>query len=164
MSETMSERGWIRFEVGKRVYALALEAIAEVTKATRPHMIPRVPLDVACVVNFRGEPLAAVDGGAALGADSSSEHQHMLVLQEGGLRIGLLVSQVTRIDRSLPSLRRSEDEEIELDTPPEVDCVDWFNEGETLFGLVDPTGLMQRARELLTEQREGESGPCHNAF
>ncbi len=155
----MAERGWIRFEVGKREYALALEAVAEVTRATRPHLIPRVPRDVACVVNFRGEPLASVDGAAAFCAESSSEHRHLLVLEHGALRIGLLVSQVTRIDRVLPPLRRSEEA-----PGPDLAFVDWFTEGEEVFGLVDPAGLLERARELLTEQREGESTPCHNAF
>ncbi len=154
----LSETGWLRFEVAERAYALPLAAIAEVTRASRLHLIPRVPLDVAGIVNFRGEPLPAIDGGAALLGRPLRDHRHLVVLQRDALRLGLLVKQVARIDRELRTSRKAEENEV-----PELPFVEWVSEGDVALGLVQPEGLIDRAKELLTEQRsEGE--PCHNAF
>ena len=50
-------------------------------------------------------------------------------------------------------------------TVPEPPFVERVNDGDSTLGLVDPEGLIDRARELLTEQRtEGETSSCHIAF
>ena len=73
--------------------------------APRPHLIPRVALELGGVVNVRGEPLPAVDGGALLTGRSALRHRHMLVLERGSLRLGVLVGAVQRIESALALAR-----------------------------------------------------------
>ncbi|MCP4003515.1 MAG: chemotaxis protein CheW [bacterium] len=158
----VSSSGWLRFEIDEARFALPLESIAEVSRASRPRLIPRVPLEVGGVLNFRGEPLPAIDGGVLLLGRPAAKHHHLLVMQQDGLRIGVLVGHVAKIERSLRSLRAADgipDPELELD------FVEQVGNGSEALGLVQPESLVERAKELLQEQRsEGESNSCHNVF
>jgi len=141
---------WLRFEVAEQGYAVPLGAVVEVMAAPRPHLIPRVPLEVAGVVNMRGEPLPAVDGGALLTGRPALRHRHMLVLERGPLRLGVLTGGVQRIERELALFAGHE-----LVRGGEL--VEWVNEADKALGLVDPEGLIERGVLLLTELR-GRSG------
>src|SRR5215470_16792268 len=99
---------WLRFEVAEQGYALPLGAVVEVMAAPRPHLIPRISRELGGVVNMRGEPLPAVDGGALLTGRSARSHRHMLVLERGSLRLGVLVGAVQRIEGTLALLEREE--------------------------------------------------------
>jgi len=143
---------WLCFEVGGQAYAIPLASVVEVTGAQRPHLIPRISLEIGGVLNVRGEPLPAVDGGALLTGSKAQSHRHVLVLERGPLRIGVLVGRVRRIERELPT------------TPPgERDASDgalvqWVNQDDSALGLVDPEGLIERATMLLTDQRKQAGG------
>src|SRR5258706_14381045 len=97
---------WLRFEIAEQAYALPLGAVLEVMAAPRPHLIPRVALELGGVVNMRGEPLPAVDGGALLTGRSALGYRHMLMLERGNLRLGVLVGGVQRTERALSLLER----------------------------------------------------------
>ncbi len=150
---------WLRFEVADQGYALPLGAVVEVMSAPRPHLIPRVPLELGGIVNMRGEPLPAVDGGALLTGRSALRHRHMLVLERGSLRLGVLAGGVQRIERALA---------LPEDTEPHRggELVEWVNEGDTALGLVDPEGLIERGVLLLTELRGRVGGqePWQSGF
>ena len=150
---------WLRFRIGDSACAIPLQAVAEVTSAGSPRLIPLVPLQVGGILNVRGEPLPVVDGGVVLRGQPSDVHRHVLVLEQGGARIGILVGHVSRIVRSVPTSPADDD--------AEVDCmhVRWVNDGDGRLGLVDPGALFERATELLTEPRQqmGEE-PCLSAF
>jgi chemotaxis signal transduction protein len=150
---------WLRFEVADQGYALPLGAVVEVMAAPRPHLIPRVALEVGGVVNMRGEPLAAVDGGALLTGRPAHHHRHMLVLERGSLRLGVLAGGVQRIERALALLE-------EGDVPRSGELVEWVTEGDTALGLVDPDGLIERGVLLLTEFRGriGGQEPWQSGF
>jgi chemotaxis signal transduction protein len=150
---------WLRFEVADQGYALPLGAVVEVTPAPRPHLIPRVPLELGGVVNMRGEPLPAVDGGALLTGISALRHRHMLVLERGSLRLGVLVGGVQRIERALALLEAGE-------VTRSGELVEWVQEGDRALGLVDPEGLIERGVLLLTELRSRVGGqePWQSGF
>jgi chemotaxis signal transduction protein len=150
---------WLRFEIAEQGYALPLGAVVEVMAAPRPHLIPRIALELGGVVNMRGEPLPAVDGGALLTGRSARHHRHMLVLERGSLRLGVLVGGVQRIERALALLERG-------DVPRSDELVEWVTEGERLLGLVDPDGLIERGVLLLTELRSRAGGqePWQSGF
>ena len=150
---------WLRFKIGDRACAIPLHAVAEVTSAGSPRLIPLVPLQVGGILNVRGEPLPVVDGGVVLRDHPGDIHRHVLVLEHGGGRIGILVGHVSHIEHSVPAGQADDD--------ADVDCmhVRWVNDGDGKLGLVDPEALFERATELLTEQRPqlGEE-PCLSAF
>jgi len=150
---------WLRFEVAEQGYALPLGAVVEVMAAPQLHLIPRITLALAGVVNLRGEPLPAVDGGALLTGRSALHHRHMLVLERGSLRMGMLVGGVQRIERALPLVEQS-------DVTQGGELVQWVTEGEKALGLVDPEGLIERGVLLLTELRSRAGGqePWQSGF
>jgi chemotaxis signal transduction protein len=150
---------WLRFEVAEQGYALPLGAVVEVMAAPRLHLIPRVGLEMAGIVNLRGEPLPAVDGGALLTGRSALHHRHMLVLERGSLRMGMLVGGVQRIERALPLVEASE-------VTHSGELVEWVTEGDKALGLVDPEGLIERGVLLLTELRSRAGGqePWQSGF
>jgi chemotaxis signal transduction protein len=137
---------WLRFEVAEQGYALALGAVVEVMAAPRPHLIPRVSLELGGMVNVRGEPLPAVDAGALLTGRPARRHRHMLVLERGSLRLGVLVGAVQRIEGTLALLENAE-------LPRSGELVEWVTEEGRQLGLVDPEGLIERGVLLLTELR-----------
>jgi chemotaxis signal transduction protein len=150
---------WLRFEVADQGYALPLGAVVEVMAAPRPHLIPRVSLELGGIVNMRGEPLPAVDGGALLTGRAAQHHRHMLVLERGILRLGVLVGGVQRIERELALFEGG-------DVPRGGELVEWVTEGERALGLVDPDGLIERGVLLLTELRSRTGGqePWQSGF
>ena len=150
---------WLRFEVAEQGYALPLGAVVEVMAAPQLHLIPRITLALAGVVNLRGEPLPAVDGGALLTGRSALHHRHMLVLERGSLRMGMLVGGVQRIERALPLVEQS-------DVTQGGELVQWVTVGEKALGLVDPEGLIERGVLLLTELRSRAGGqePWQSGF
>jgi chemotaxis signal transduction protein len=151
---------WLRFMVHERCYALPLDSVAEVANAPSPHLIPLVAREVGGVVNFRGEPLPALYASGLLSAEPRGRRRHLVVLGDARLRLGLLVSEVVRIERDMERATEFADPE-----PPPPDFVDWVRLGGELIGLIPPQELLERARKLLTEQRiEGGTMPWHDAF
>jgi chemotaxis signal transduction protein len=151
---------WLRFSVHERCFALPLEAVAEVANAPSPHLIPLVPRELGGVVNFRGEPLPALYASGLLSAEPRGRRRHLVVLDGGRLRVGLLVSEVVRIERGMERAVPFADPE-----PAPPDFVRWVRLGGELIGLIPPQELLERARKLLTEQRiEGGTMPWHDAF
>jgi chemotaxis signal transduction protein len=153
------EQPWLRFEIQSQGYALPLGAIVEVMPAPRPHLIPRVPLGRGGVVNLRGEPLPAIDGSALLTGKPARDHRHMLVLERGSLRLGVLVGHVSKIENDLERLR-SQEEEASSD-----ELVTWVTQDGRALGLVDPDGLIERGVLLLTDGRtKGGQESWHTGF
>ncbi len=142
---------WLCFEVSGQDYAVPLASVVEVTGAQRPHLIPRIPLEIGGVLNVRGVPLPAVDGGALLSGSKAQRHRHVLVLERGSLRLGVLVGQVRRIERELATQPQERGE-------ADFALVEWVNQDGSALGLVDPEGLIERATMLLTVERKQPGG------
>jgi chemotaxis signal transduction protein len=146
--------------VGERDFALPLDAVAEVSNAPRPRLIPLVPFELAGVVRFRGEPLPALDGGALLAGRALAASRHLIVLDRAGLRLGLRVTEVMRIERDVQRAV-----EIDADAvPAAAELADWVLLGGQPLGLVRPEALMERARRLFEQRSERGGSSCHGAF
>ena len=150
---------WLHFAVEDDSFVIPLEVVAEVTDATPPRLIPLVSMGIGGILNFRGEPLPTVDGALLLQDRPSLLHEHMLVLREGALRIGVLVGRVSRIERGLSVDAAGEEDE------GGTSYVRWIQYEESRLGLVDPKGLLAQATEVLAGNRfEGRVDLWHNAF
>jgi hypothetical protein len=149
---------WLRFDLGGGAFALPLESVAEVTAAPRPRLIPLVPLELAGVVRFRGEPLPVLDGGALLVARPLERSRHLIVLERGGLRLGMRVGEVSRIEADLRGAVDLDDGE------PRPELADWVLFRGRPLGLLRPDELIARARELFQQRSEGGGASCHGAF
>ncbi|MBW2280633.1 MAG: CheW domain-containing protein [Deltaproteobacteria bacterium] len=160
-----SAQQWLRFRLQDTQYAIPLEAVAEVTAPKRPNLIPLVPLDVGGILNVRGEPLPAVDGCALVGASSggATAPRPALILEDGKIRVGVLVDSVSRIERGLAE--SGPDEMFEDEPAPKLAFVEWVRIGGERVGLVDAQGWLGLAIELLTKQggHRGEEA-CPSGF
>jgi len=147
-----SAQQWLRFRLQGTEYAIALEAVAEVTAPKQPNLIPLVPLEIGGILNVRGEPLPAVDGCALIGMPGAGEAapRPALVLEEAKVRVGVLVDSVSRIERGLEE--SGPDESFEGEPPPELAFVEWVRHGGERVGLVDANGWLGLATGLLTKQ------------
>lgn len=150
---------WLRFNIGDSGYAIPLQAVAEVMGATSLRLIPLVPLELGGILNVRGEPLPGVNGGVLLEGRPSRAHRHVLLLEQGNTRLGVLVGRVSRIERTL-AVQAAATDEI-----PEPEYVQWVNDEGARLGLVEPQGLLKHAAEVLTENLvKGRDESCHSAF
>jgi purine-binding chemotaxis protein CheW len=158
----------LRFEVGRESYALPLGAVAEVARALPLHAIPLVPRHVGGVVNLRGEPVPALDGGSLLRGEAVDEPQHLLVLEKEQRRVGIVVERVSGIESDLASAVPYDPEAA----PPGPDFVAWVQSipGRAL-GLIDPNALFARVTEILNEDsrprdssRQRGEAICDDAF
>jgi len=159
---------WVCFRVAGGDYAIRLGAVVEVIAGRSPELIPLLPLAVGGILNARGEPLAVVDGGTLLGKQPSRSHHHVLVLERGNRRAGILVDLVLRIDRDLER-RLADVGRHALDAAPEEPESDWIERRQTregaAIGLVDSEALFKRAMDLLAgagSHRRDER--CQSAF
>jgi chemotaxis signal transduction protein len=148
------------FEVGEHAYLLPLDAVSEVTPADRPRLIPRVPMDLAGILNVRGEPVVVIDGGRALDGLRAPPYPHAILLEGDEGRVGILVSAVSRIERRRPTLI----EEFE-DDPTAATLVTPARLREREVGLVDVPLLHERVQELLGAVAPGSGGgTCPSGF
>ena len=162
---------WVCFRVAGGDYAIRLGAVVEVMAGRAPELIPLLPLAVGGILNARGEPLAVVDGGTLLGEQPSRSHHHVLVLERGNRRAGILVDHVLRIERDLERRlaelgRGAADVAAEPDTGGASHWIEkrHFREGAAI-GLVDSEALFERAMDLLAgagSHRRDER--CQSAF
>ncbi len=164
--EQKNAMAWIRFLVHEQEYALPLDVVLEVTVARRPRLIPLIETGIAGVINVKGEPLPAVDGGALLCDRPGSGHRHALVLERGSLRMGVLVASVTKVEpgRDLAAYEPAEEPPGHLPAP---DLVRWRAVDGNRLGLLDPDALLSRVSDLLTrpaQQTQDKGEPWLNAF
>jgi len=168
MREATSSVPWVCFRVAGGDYAIRLGAVVEVMAGRAPGLIPLLPLAVGGILNARGEPLAVVDGGTLLGTAPSRSHHHVLVLERGTRRAGVLVDHVLRIERDLERRLADLAHAGDLPADPEVDA-SWIERRQTRegveIGLVDSEALFERAMDLLAgagSHRRDER--CQSAF
>jgi purine-binding chemotaxis protein CheW len=89
-------------QVGEEQYAIPLDDLRAILPALGMTAVPCTPPFVAGILNVRGEILTVLDLCAALQAGQVTPHQddwHVLIVEQGPIRVGLLVRQVIGIDR-----------------------------------------------------------------
>ena len=159
-------RDWIRFLVRDDEYALPLELVAEVTVSPRPRLIPLIALEIAGVINVKGEPLPALDGGVLLRGRPAPGGRRALVLHRETLRVGLMVDSVSKIE-ARRDFSRCEVAEPPPGATPVPGLIRWHSADGGRLGLVDPDALLGRVADLLTRQTQhtqGERESWPNAF
>jgi chemotaxis signal transduction protein len=162
-----AERSWLCFRVASSEYAVPLDDVAEVGAGRVRYLIPTLSLEVAGIVNLRGEPLPALDGGMLLVGVPCRADRHMLVVERGEQRIGLFVDGVLRIVRDLE--RDLVAEPAKSDETRYAAGSSCYRARTTLAGktirLVDAAVLLERAAALMSDggSEEGEV-QCHTAF
>ena len=155
---------WLRFQVGGHLYAIPLDAVAEVTPAESPRLIPFVSPEIGGILNVRGEPVPAVYGGIVLGGARPRVHRHLMVLERGKLRVGVLAEEVTTIERGIEPPEEDPDA-LEPAGEGAEEFVRWIRHADGPLGLVAPEGLLERATAQLEPTRaEGGEEPCQDAF
>jgi purine-binding chemotaxis protein CheW len=92
----------IRVRVAGEHYALPVEGVREIARRGRITPVPGAPPPVLGVWNLRGDLMAAVDLGAALGLtaaaeDGAAEAARIVVAELGELRAGLAVEAVVEV-------------------------------------------------------------------
>ena len=154
---------WLLFQIGASAFAIPLGAVAEICAASRPRLVPQVPLQVGGVLNLRGEPLPVLDGSELLEVEPGARNEHALVLEQDGARIGVLVGQVSRIKRFKPGAPL---EEPDADDPSAPRLVRRVHGDRGIVGLVEPAALFERAARLLAPRPVvfGGEGQCSTAF
>ena len=92
-------------------YGLSIEDVVEVIGCPKVFNIPHTPDYILGVINLRGEILAIIDIRKLLGRSvtPSNDQKHIVVVERGNVRIGILVNtanDVVRISHSAikPSL------------------------------------------------------------
>ncbi len=159
-TETRAAPPRLRFRVGAREYLIDLDAVAEVTPAARPRLIPGLPLALGGVINVRGESVPVLDGATVLETDREGGYRYVLLLEADGHRLGMLVTSVSRIERRRPS--PPTDAEEPTYGVPFVQRAH-LREGEV--GVVEAPGLLARLQELLGGATPATGGTeCPTAF
>ena len=145
MTDFSSEQAaWLCFCVGERDFAIPFSTVAEVSVAETPRLIPFVPLSVGGIVNLRGEPLPVLRGEALFGSHGISLAEYVLVLAHAERRLGVIVSDVRRID----GVRYSA---TPKDPPGGPSFVEWVHSDGRALGLADTEGLFAAVDELLAQ-------------
>ncbi len=142
----VADREWLRFRVADADYAIALDAVSEVTAAREPNFIPLVPLEIGGILNVRGEPLPAVDARALIGAGRGRGARPALVLGKDAIQVGLLVDTVSRIERGLAPHKGP----FDAQEPDAIPGVEWIWLDGDWVGLVDADDWLELATQLLT--------------
>jgi purine-binding chemotaxis protein CheW len=129
--------------LGSTLYALDMPALHSIQRADGLTPVPNVPPFVAGVLNVRGDVLAVLDLGVALGVESSgrdrqaadSTAQVVLVDAPQG-RVGLLVDAVLRVESvAVAALDRA------------------FSGSEFARGIADGRFVPLDLEQLLTDER-----------
>lgn len=158
---------WIRFSVDSIDYALPLDLVSEVVPPPRLRLIPFVPKGRAGVINVKGEPLPAVNGGAVLQGRPTVVHRHVLILEHGDFRFGMFVDEVSRIEWGVGSNAQKTASGVE-DEMSGANFVRWdFSVGKRV-GFVDPDALIRCVSDAFLNPtsitRKMGDNSCRNAF
>jgi chemotaxis signal transduction protein len=86
----------LTFEVARTVYALPIAGVDEVAELGELACIPTLPPEAAGVMNLHGDALPVIDRARLLdlGSRPLPDPQHILVLRQGEVRLGLPVDRV----------------------------------------------------------------------
>ena len=89
----------VRFRVGEERFALPVASVNEVAEVGELSSVPGAPAAVLGVRNLRGQVLPVVDLAAVLDIDRSSDALRLLIVERGGHRTGLVVSEVSDVSQ-----------------------------------------------------------------
>jgi len=91
---------WLHFDVGGQLFGVELLKVQEVQRVPTIVPVRGAPTELLGIINLRGEIVHVVDLGLHLGftaVDASTEAARVVVIEEGGKTVGLLVSKVAEV-------------------------------------------------------------------
>lgn len=136
----------LRFQSGGESYAMALSQVGEIIACADITLVPGAPALVAGITTLRDEPLLMVSLARLLGLSATSadgaRETSALVLEQGDLRIGLLVDAVSGMSVFAEAALR-----LFHDTAGDVAGV-LHDETGIVIGLLDTARLFRPEREM----------------
>lgn len=87
----------VRVRTGGEDYALAVAGVSEIATLGPITPVPGAPAAVLGVWNLRGDVIAAIDLGVAIGLGPAPEPSRIVVVEDGDLRGGLVVDAVVDV-------------------------------------------------------------------
>ncbi len=141
----------LAFEVGGRLFAIAVEDVLEVGELEERSLVPTVPLALAGVCTHRGDALPVVDARVVFGfpADASLAPAQLLVLGRSSDEPGTLGIAVDRILGLAPAPRPARNAS---DAPRTRATLDG-----RMLRVLDAGRLVETAREAVARSVRGES-------
>lgn len=100
LSAASRPKRWLCFGLGGESFAIELLKVQEVQRVPQIVPVRGAAPDVLGVINLRGEIVHVIDIGINLGlgaSDASKDCARVVVIEEGGLHAGLLVSSVANV-------------------------------------------------------------------
>lgn len=90
------EKQYLSFRLGKEWFALSVYHLVEVLPPPKITRVPSVPDHILGVMNLRGEVLLAIDLKRFFGLpqDKPATDPAVIVVEQGGVRTGLLVDSI----------------------------------------------------------------------
>jgi chemotaxis signal transduction protein len=100
----------VRVRVGGESYAVAVEHVIEVAELGELSPVPGAHGSVLGVRNLRGEVLPVFDLASVLGVTGDSLPQCLLVTEQGSLRAGFAIDEVTDVGGLPPVTEETQSE------------------------------------------------------
>lgn len=140
----------LSFEIQGQLFAMPIAGVLEVADRNGHSCIPSIPVDVACVVNYRGDALPVVRREHLLDIAPESEAggEHILVLTDSRTstaRLGL------DVDRVLGFIDGSGARALGSDPVAER-----RPEQGRVAHILDPVRLIERARNVIEDSPSGD--------
>jgi len=141
---------WVSFRLAHRSYALPVTHVREFAPVGQITRVPGAPAAVCGVASLRGHAIPVVDLKKSLGLweGPSRGDDYVLVVEQRGRLIGLLVDRVEQVVKLLPSRIK--------DTPP----ADETESSEKVLGFYqtdDSTLILLSADNFLSQRGDASS-------
>jgi purine-binding chemotaxis protein CheW len=130
---------YLCFRVGNSHYAIPLLALREVIAPTPPTVMPQMPAHCKGVINLRGRVVSIIDLAAKLKTSPVDHEPAVLIIDIGGIQVGLQVSAVDEV---------AEFSESDLSPPPsaKVGAIYGIAKREDRMVLIlDPASIAPRS-------------------
>lgn len=121
------------FSTGRELYGVAIQAVHEIVKVPEITEVPDAPVFLEGVINLRGKIVPVVDlrKRLRLGKSERTRATRILIIENAGKRVGLLVDSVTEVIKVQPDA---------VEAPPEM---------ITSVGIEYITGVVKSGSRLI---------------
>jgi purine-binding chemotaxis protein CheW len=101
MSEPRSDSRYMELKIGEQLYAVPLLSVREVIQKPDVTVVPNAPEDFEGMMNLRGQILGVFNVKKRLGGRGKPVSSEILpvvvVIEDSGVRVGVIVDEVTRV-------------------------------------------------------------------
>ena len=106
MSTTQLDNRYMEFRLGEQLYAIPLLSVKEVIPKPEITMVPNMPSHFEGMINLRGQILGVFNVRKKLSAKSrdasDKTSEVVIVIEQQGVSIGMIVDEVTRVLHPTP--------------------------------------------------------------